>query len=98
MPDASKPLAGQAVHYGFGALLGPGYGLAAEYAPRITAGAGSAFGVGSAMLFDEAGVPAAGLGKAPWDAPESTHLYTLASHLVFGTIAEGTRRLIRAAI
>ena len=98
VPQAAKPLAGQAVHYGFGALLGLGYGLAAEYSPRVTNGGGSAFGLASAMLFDEAAVPAAGLGKAPWDAPASTHLYTLASHLVFGTVVEGTRRLIRTTI
>jgi len=98
LPEESKPLAGQAVHYGFGALLGLGYGIAAEYLPQATAGWGSAYAIGNALLFDEAAVPAAGLGKAPWEAPASTHLYTLVSHLVFGTAAEGTRRLVRAAI
>jgi len=63
--------------------------------PRVW---GSAYGVGNALLFDEAAVPAAGLGQVPWDTPASTHLYTLASHLVFGTAAEGMRRLVRAAI
>lgn len=98
VPDERKPIAGQAVHYGFGALLGLGYGIAAEYWPQSTAGWGSAYGIGNALLFDEAAVPAAGLGQAPCDAPASTHLYTLASHLVFGAAAEGTRRLVRAAL
>ncbi len=92
--EANKPLAGQAVHYGFGALLGLGYGIAAEYRPGITAGAGAGFGLGTAALFDEIGVPAAGLGEAPWKADVSTHLYTLASHLVFGTTTEVVRRVI----
>lgn len=92
--DANKPLAGQAIHYGFGALLGLGYGIAAEYRPTITTGAGAGFGLATATLFDEIGVPAAGLGDAPWKADLSTHVYTLASHLVFGTTTEGVRRLV----
>lgn len=98
VPEGSKPIAGQTIHYAFGALLGVGYGIAAEYDENITAGAGSIFGAGSAILFDEAAVPAAGLAETPWEASPSTHLYSLFSHLIFGTIAEGTRRLIRKRI
>jgi putative membrane protein len=94
----AKPAAGQALHYGFGALLGIGYGMAAEYWPAVTAGRGTVFGIGSAALFDEAAVPAAGLGEAPWRSPLSTHLYTFASHLIFGGSAEAMRKLVRAAI
>lgn len=94
--NANKPLAGQAIHYGFGALLGLGYGIVAEYRPEVTKGAGAGFGVVTAALFDEIGVPAVGLGKAPWDANARTHLYTLASHLVFATSTEITRRSLRA--
>lgn len=95
VPEAAKAKAGQTVHYGFGALLGLGYGVAAEYAPRVAGGKGSAFGLGSALLFDEAAVTAFDLGKSPWETSASTHLYTLVPHLVFGTVTEGTRRLIR---
>jgi putative membrane protein len=95
---ANKPFAGQAVHYGFGALLGLGYGIAAEYRPGVTAGAGAGFGLTTAALFDEIGVPAAGLGEVPWKADVSTHVYTLASHLVFGTTTEVVRRVIADVI
>jgi len=98
VPETTKPLAGQAVHYAFGGLLGMGYGIAAEYSPEITVGGGSAFAVATAALFDEAAVPAAGLGPAPWDADLATHLYALGSHLVFGTVTEATRRSLRAAL
>jgi hypothetical protein len=43
-------------------------------------------------------VPAAGLGDAPTETPASTHLYALLSHVVFGGVAEGTRRLARDAL
>lgn len=64
--DDRKPLAGQAVHYGFGSLLGIAYGISAEYQPKATAGGGLLFGLSSALLFDEAAVPATGLSGAPW--------------------------------
>lgn len=98
VPSERKALAGQAVHYAFGASLGLAYGIAAEYWPAVTAGYGSAFGVGNALLFDEGGVPAAGLGPAPWETPATSHAYSLGSHLVFGAAAEGSRRMVRAAL
>jgi uncharacterized membrane protein YagU involved in acid resistance len=93
-----KPAAGQAVHYSLGAALGLAYGVAAEAEPAVTSGGGTLFGVGVAVLLDEAVVPAVGLGEAPWRTPLSTHAYTLASHLVFGGAAELTRRLARRAL
>lgn len=98
VPEPRKAAAGQAVHYGFGALLGMGYGVLAEYWPPATTAAGAPFGLAAAALFDEAAVPLAGLGDALWKAPAATHAYSAASHLVFGTAAEATRRLARAAL
>jgi len=95
---ADKEASGRAVHYGFGALLGAGYGLTAEYFPALAGGTGSLMGLGTALVFDEAGVPLAGLGAKPWEAPASTHAYSAASHLVYGVTAEVTRRLVRAAL
>ncbi|RZM13598.1 MAG: DUF1440 domain-containing protein, partial [Sphingomonas sp.] len=44
VPDADKPLAGQAVHYAVGIALGAAYGVAAEFRPSVTTGFGTAFG------------------------------------------------------
>ena len=93
--DADKPLAGQAVHYALGAGLGVVYAVAAEYRPAVTAGYGTAFALANTALLDEAAVPAVGLGDAPWKTAPSTHLYSVASHIVFGTVTEGVRRLLR---
>jgi len=98
VPEADKPLAGQLVHYAVGTGLGLLYGLLAEVKPGVTAGYGTAFGTGTAALLDEAAVPAAGLGAAPWKTDAATHLYGLASHLVFGLVAELTRSQVRATL
>jgi len=95
VPDDRKPLAGQAVHYALGAGLGVVYAVAAEYRPAVTAGYGTAFALANTALLDEAAVPAVGLGEAPWKTAPSTHLYSVASHMVFGTVTEGVRRLLR---
>jgi hypothetical protein len=93
-----KEIADPAVHYAVGAALGGLYGVAAELAPRVTAGAGLPFGAAVAVVLDEGAVPALGLSGPPWESPASTHLYALSSHLVFGLTAEavrhGTRRLL----
>jgi putative membrane protein len=98
VPDAAKPLAGQSVHYALGIGLGVAYGIAAEFRPSVTAGFGTAFGLGTATLLDEAAVPALGLGDAPWKAPLSTTLYAYASHLVFGGTAEVVRRQVAGTL
>ncbi|WP_380782156.1 DUF1440 domain-containing protein [Sphingomonas sp. R86520] len=92
--DDRKPLAGQVVHYALGAGLGIAYAVAAEYRPAVTAGYGTAFAAVTTSLLDEAAVPAAGLGEAPWNTAPTTHLYSAASHIVFGTVTEGVRRFL----
>ena len=92
-----KKAAGGVVHYLFGAGLGGAYGLLAEYRPGVTRAAGVPFGLTTATLFDEMAVPAAGLSKPPTDTAAATHAYSYVSHLVFGTVTEGVRRVLRAA-
>lgn len=98
VPDAEKPLAGQTVHYLLGTALGIAYGVAAEFRPGVTTGFGTGFGLGTATLLDEAAVPAVGLGEAPWRSGATTHLYSYASHLVFGATAELARRQVAATL
>ena len=98
LDKSEKPVAGQVVHYAFGAVLGGAYGLLAEYAPRVTTGFGTAFGAANAALFDDVAVPAAGLSKPPTEFPPATHAYSLASHLLFGATTEGVRKSARAAM
>ena len=98
LPAAYKPVAGEAVHYGMGAGSAAIYGALAEVAPIITVGEGLGFGTGVWLLADEVAVPKAGLSKPPKEIPLTTHIYALASHLVYGAITETVRRAVRAAL
>lgn len=98
LPPDYKPLAGEAVHYGMGAASAAAYGVLAEVAPIVTIGDGAGFGAGVWLLADELAVPAAGLSKSPKEFPLTTHIYALASHLVYGWITETVRRAVRRAL
>lgn len=98
VPDADKPLAGQAIHYALGIALGAAYGVAAEFRPAITTGYGVGFGLGTATLLDEAAVPALGLGNAPWNAGIAGNAYAYASHMVFGGVSEMVRRQVAGTL
>jgi hypothetical protein len=95
LKESEKKPAGAAIHYAFGSATGGLYGAAAEVAPQLTTGLGLPFGVAFWMVADEAVVPLLGLSKGPTKYPVSTHVYALASHLVYGLTTEVTRRAVR---
>ena len=90
-----QKLAGEAVHYAMGGSSAAIYGALAEVAPMVTAGEGAAFGAVVWLAADEASLPALGLTKPPTKDPVSTHVYALASHLVYGLVTELVRRGVR---
>ena len=98
LPKDYKSMAGEAVHYGMGASSAAIYGVLAEVAPIVTVAEGAAFGAGLWLLADETAVPAAGLSKPPREIPLATHIYALASHLVYGWITETVRSAVRRAL
>ncbi|MBA3962506.1 MAG: DUF1440 domain-containing protein [Chthoniobacterales bacterium] len=98
VPKGYQAAAGAAVHYGVGAGSAGIYGALAEIAPIITAGEGLVFGAGVWIMADEIAVPAAGFSKWPREIPLTTHIYALASHLVYGWITETVRRAVRATL
>jgi uncharacterized membrane protein YagU involved in acid resistance len=92
-----KKKAGPAVHYAFGAFSGAIYGLLSEYLPAVRLGFGTAFGTALFLLADETAVPALGLSESPRKYPLWSHLYGLASHVVYGVSTEAVRNGIRRA-
>ena len=95
LTKAEKKIAGPAVHYAVGATSGIIYGIASESLPQVTVGFGLPYGTAFWLVVDEGAVPLLRLSKPPTAYPPSTHIYALASHLVFGATAEGVRRLLR---
>ena len=95
LTSSEKKIAGPAVHYAVGAAAGMVYGIASELWPEVTAGFGLPYGTAFWLVVDEGMVPSLGLAKGPTEYPLATHAYALASHLIFGATAEGTRRLLR---
>ncbi len=98
LTKTEKKVAGPAVHYAFGTIMGGFYGVAAELAPVISAGAGLPFGAVFWLAADEAAVPALGLSKPPTEHPLSTHASALASHFVYGLTTDVVRRAVRRAL
>ena len=98
LQESEKEPAGAAVHYAFGTATGGLYGALAEVTPQVTTAAGLPFGAAFWLLADEVSVPLLGLSKGPTEYPVSTHVYALASHLVYGVTAELGRRAVRQVL
>ena len=98
LQEREKEPAGAAVHYAFGTLSGGLYGALAEVTPQVTTAGGLPFGAGFWLLADEISVPLLGLSKGPTEYPVSTHVYALASHLVYVVTAELCRRAVRQVL
>jgi len=98
LQESEKKPAGAVVHYAFGTATGGLYGALAEVSPQLTAGAGLPFGAAFWLIADEISVPLLKLSKGPTEYPVSTHVYALASHLVYGMTAEFSRRALRQVL
>jgi uncharacterized membrane protein YagU involved in acid resistance len=96
--DANRERFGSAVHW----ALGVGSGAAYAVLRRRLTGVGRVAGVGFGTIFwaavDEGLVPALGLTPGPRAFPWQTHARGLAGHLTFGTVTDGTLRLLDAVV
>jgi uncharacterized membrane protein YagU involved in acid resistance len=94
LPADQKEMAGSAVHYGFGTLVGTVYGAASELVPAIVVGSGLAYGAALWLLADEIGVPAFRLSPPPTEAPASSHVSAFTAHLAYGYVLDRTRQIL----
>jgi len=94
----TRHVLGSAWHYLFGAAAGAIYGAAAEAEPRVTVGAGTAFGATVWLAADEVGIPLVKLGDPPWRTPPRLHAYSLLAHFAYGLGTEAARRLLRPLV
>lgn len=95
LTDSEKRIAGPAVHYGYGSLVGALYGGLSELLPVTSAGLGLPFGFALWLLGDEIAVPALHLGKHPAEYPVQVHADALAAHFMYGATTDLLRRVLR---
>ena len=102
LSQQEKKKAGPIVHYAFGTGMGAFYGALLETGPRQLRRHALLSGLGfGSMLFagvDEAVVPALKLSGSPAKTPLSSHLYALASHVVYGLTTGAVRKAVRDAL
>jgi len=70
----------------------------AEVMPLATVCEGTGFETAVWVFADEGLVPALGLSQDSTAYPASVHMYSLASHMVYGLTAELVRRAVRKAL
>jgi putative membrane protein len=94
LPEETKPLAGNIVHYAFGASVGGLYGGIATLAPRVTLARGVPFGVAVWLGAHVIMVPALGLAPPLTRQPPSKEALEFVMHVVYGAVTEVVRRLL----
>jgi len=95
LTDVEKKVAGPAVHYGYGSLVGGLYGGLAELLPVVSVGMGMPFGFALWLLGDEIAVPALGLGKPVTETEPEVHADALSAHFMYGATMDLLRRFLR---
>ena len=86
--------AGSAIHWALGMGAGAAYAVARRRLAFLGSTVGAAFGTGFWAFVDEGVVPALGLTPGPLAFPWQAHARGLVGHLTFGTVTDGTLRLL----
>jgi uncharacterized protein DUF1440 len=85
---------GSAIHWALGIGAGAAYAVLRRRFQAFGSAGGTAFGTAFWAFLDEGLVPALGLSPGPNAFPWQTHARGLVGHLTFGTVADGTLRLL----
>lgn len=98
LPTVEKKAASESIHWGFGALAGAAYGVAAELYPAVTAKNGVTFGMALMAFAHEGALPALGLSAKPDDQEPREQRSEMVTHVVYGVVAETVRRIVRKTL
>jgi hypothetical protein len=98
LTDDEKKIAGPAVHYGYGTLVGGLYGFLTEIVPFVGIGLGIPFATLLWLGGDEVAVPQLGLSKPISETKPAEHASALASHFVYGVALDVGRRIFKHLI
>ena len=94
----TEHVAGEAIHWGFGAAAGAFYGALAEFYPAATAKEGASFGLALMTLTHDRALPAMGLSDEPEDQTFRERTSEASTHILYGVVAEKVRGWVRAAL
>jgi putative membrane protein len=95
LDSETREIAGEAIHWGFGAVVGAAYGALAEYYPVATAKEGASFGIALEALTHESALPALGFSASPGDETARERTSEVTTHVVYGVVTETVRAFIR---
>ena len=95
LDESTKELAGESIHWVFGAVAGGFYGVLAELYPAVTAKSGATFGLTLMSLTHEGALPALGLSEPSEDQTLRERTSEGATHILYGVVTERVRSLVR---
>jgi putative membrane protein len=84
LAPAEKPIAGNLVHYAFGASMGLVYGAAVTAMPLVAVGSGAGFGAAVWLGAHALVVPALGLAPSPLRQPIGKEALEFVLHIAYG--------------
>ena len=91
LTDRELTIAAPLAHFSFGAALGAIYGGIARDDRRPSFARGATFGAAVWLLADEIAMPLLRLSRPTTERGLERHLQSLATHIVFGAVAEQVR-------
>jgi putative membrane protein len=98
LTEKQEEVSVQAIHWGFGALVGGVYGALAEYQPVVTRRLGANFGLTLCGIMHASALPMMGLTESPENQPVREHASELVTHAIYGVTTELVRRIARKVI
>lgn len=98
LDEKTKAVAGEAIHWVFGAAAGGFYGVLAELYPKITAKSGATFGLTLMSLTHEGALPVLGLSEPPEDQSFREHTSEASTHVIYGVVTEKVRGVVRGML
>lgn len=90
-----RDIAAEAIHWGFGAVVGAAYGALAEFYPAAAGKDGAKFGMTLMALTHEGALPAMGLSAEPANQTTREKSSEVTTHVIFGLVTETVRRYVR---
>ncbi len=94
LTSKEREQAGSAIHWALGIGAGAGYAVVRRRLAFLGSTVGTAFGTAFWAFVDEGVVPALGLTPGPLAFPWQAHARGLVGHLTFGTVTDGTLRVL----